>query len=114
MRIIETWRDAVDDQLRNPIPGWHYGLDPEAAGLAVRSMERVHHRLGDALRLELEDPRGIGPELHLQWFIATRVGAWALWIACPPDQAAAHEAELAAVTWFDEATSADTLAELRA
>ena len=104
----------MDDLLRNPIPGWHYGLDPEASGLAVRSMERVHHHLGDALRLELADPSGFGVEVHLQWFIATRVGAWALWIACPPDEAAAHEAELAAVSWFDEATSAQTLAELRA
>jgi hypothetical protein len=106
--------NVVDDLHRNPIPGWHYGLDPEAAGLAVRSLERVHHQLGDALRLELADPRGPGIEVHLQWFIATRVGAWALWIACPPDEAAAHEAELAAVTWFDEATGAQTLAELRA
>jgi hypothetical protein len=100
--------------LPNPIPGWHYGLDPEAAGLTVRSMERVHHRLGDALRLELADPLGTGLDVHLQWFIATRVGAWALWIACPADEAAAREAELAAVTWFGEAADAQTLAELRA
>lgn len=104
----------MDDQLHNAIPGWHYGLDPEAAGLAVRSMDRVRHHLGDALRLELADPLGPGREVHLQWFIATRVGAWALWIACPPDEAAAHEAVLAAVTWFGEETGAQTLAELRA
>jgi hypothetical protein len=104
----------VADLLPNPIPGWRYGLDPEAAGLAVRSMERVHHQLGDALRLELADPLGVGVEVHLQWFIATRVGPWALWIACPPDEVAAHEAVLAAVTWFGEATSAQSLADLRA
>jgi hypothetical protein len=104
----------VTELVPNPIPGWHYGLDPDAAGLTVRSMERVHHRLGDALRLELADPLGIGVEVHLQWFIATRVGPWALWIACPPDEAAAHEAELGAVTWFGEPTGAETLAEPRA
>lgn len=102
------------DQLPDPIPGWHYGLDPEAAGLTVRSMERVHHRLGDALRLELADKLGDDVEVHLQWFIATPVGPWALWIACPPDEAAAHEAVLAAITWFEEAASAQTPAELRA
>lgn len=104
----------MDDLLHNPIAGWQYGLDPEATALAVRSMERVHHQLGEALRLELADPGGSGAEVHVQWFIATRVGAWALWIACPPDEVAAHEADLTAVTWFGEAASTRTLAELRA
>jgi hypothetical protein len=101
----------MNDLMHNPVPGWHYGLDPLVEGLAVRRMERLHHRLGDALRLELLDPAEADPDLvHLQWFIATRAGPWALWTACRPDEVAAREAVLAEVTWFGPEAVGEPLA----
>ena len=87
--------------LHEPIPGWRNGLDPAAPGLAIRSMTRVRHRLGDALRLELGESGQTDPTLvHLQWFIATRSGPWAMWTTCAPDEVASREEGLAALTWF--------------
>lgn len=62
--------------------GWHYGIDPEAAGLTVRSLSRVELPLGEAFRLELSGQPAEGDLVHVQYVVATHAGPWALWIAC--------------------------------
>jgi hypothetical protein len=51
--------------------------------LRVRSLGRVHLQLGEALRLEM---MSLGPDdqdtVHLQYYIATELGPWALWLSC--------------------------------
>jgi hypothetical protein len=101
---------AMDAGQHEPIPGWQYGVDPLAAGLVVRSIGRVDHQLGEALRLELAPP-GDADSVHLQWYIATSVGPWAMWTACRPDEAAAREAVLHEVTWFGTVMAGEPLAE---
>ena len=78
----------MDEGQHEPIPGWNYGFDPLAAGLVVRSIGRVDHDLGEALRLELAPPGEAEGLVHLQWYIATSVGPWALWAACRPEEVA--------------------------
>ena len=82
-----------------PIPGWQYGLDPQAEGLTIRSFTRERHRLGEALRIELAPLTG-DSRVHVQWYIATRLGPWAMWTACRPQDLAAREAALHDVDWF--------------
>jgi hypothetical protein len=100
----------AEDQ-HEPIPGWQYGLDPRAAGLVVRSISRVDHQLGEALRLELTAPGDADGVVHLQWYIATSMGPWAMWTACRPEEAAQHEAVLHDVTWFGTVMAGEPLAE---
>jgi len=64
--------------------GWRYGMHPRAVGMQVRAIGRVELPLGEALRIELEsadpDASGMG---HVQYYIATAAGPWALWLSCP-------------------------------
>jgi hypothetical protein len=103
----------MSNELRDPIAGWHNGFDPEAAGMTVRSLDRVDHQLGEALRLELRTPgAAAGEPVHIQWYIATRMGPWAMWTACHPDEVKAREAILHEVTWFGTETVGEPLAEV--
>ena len=78
-----------------PLSGWRYGLHPRASGMQVRSLTRVELLLGEALRLELAPPDGQGDdEAHLQYYIVTHAGPWALWLSCPQDELAARESAL--------------------
>lgn len=78
---------------------WRTGLHPRATGMRIRSMGRVDLALGEALRLELADTLpGADATVHLQYYIATELGAWALWLSCPRDEAAESEASLRALT----------------
>jgi hypothetical protein len=81
------------------LPGrWQYGIHEGAAGATVRSMDRVELELGDALRVELT---GIGEDedlVHLQYFIATEMGGWALWTSCPSAEVDEHEQAIATLT----------------
>lgn len=74
---------------------WRYGMHPRAAGLQVRSLGRVDLPLGEALRLEMvgTDPGG-SEIIHLQYYISTDSGPWALWLSCAPEDLAATEAGL--------------------
>jgi hypothetical protein len=100
-------------ELHDPIAGWHNGLDPEAPGMSLRSLGRVDHRLGEALRLELGTPGAAdGEPVHIQWYIATRVGPWAMWTACRPDEVEGREAILHEVTWFGTEAAGEPLAEV--
>jgi hypothetical protein len=93
------------------IPGWQYGLDPQAEGLAIRSITREQHRLGEALRLELAPMPG-DSRVHVQWYIATRVGPWAMWTACRPEDVDARETVLRGVDWFGARDPGEPLAEV--
>ena len=78
-------------------PAWHwrYGIHPNVDGLRVRSLGRVELGLGEALRIEMLDAdpgsRGV---VHLQYYILTDAGPWALWLTCASDERADQEAAL--------------------
>jgi len=74
---------------------WRYGMHPRAAGLQVRSLGRVDLPLGEALRLEMVDADAGEPEMvHLQYYISTDLGPWALWCSCAHEDIADNEAAL--------------------
>jgi hypothetical protein len=74
---------------------WRYGMHPSAAGMQVRSLGRVDLPLGEALRLEMvsADPAG-GDVVHVQYYICTEAGGWALWLSCPRADLADREEAL--------------------
>ena len=74
---------------------WRYGMHPGAVGMLVRSLGRVDLALGEALRLELvnADPGG-EDVVHIQYYICTDAGGWALWISCARGDLARREAAL--------------------
>lgn len=77
------------------LDGWRYGLHPRAVGKQVRTFGRIQVPLGEALRLELVDDGPGAPEMsHVQYYISTDVGPWALWISCPTAELADREATL--------------------
>ena len=78
-----------------PLSGWRTGMHPHAAEMRIRSLGRVHLQLGEALRLEMIDAGAReGDTVHLQYYIATELGPWALWVSCPRDEAVDLEATL--------------------
>lgn len=79
------------------LEGWHVGIHPRVAGLQVRSLDRVDVPLGEALRLEMADAEPAADAVHVQYYIVTAVGPWALWISCDRDDVAGHEAALAEI-----------------
>ena len=75
--------------------GWRYGIHPNAVGLQVRAIGRVELPLGEALRLELGDVEPEGSDTaHIQYYILTEAGPWALWLSCPQAERATREAAL--------------------
>ena len=74
---------------------WKTGFHPHAAEMRIRSLGRVHLQLGEALRLEMTSPDpGNEDVIHLQYYIATELGPWALWLSGTRDDTAASEASL--------------------
>jgi len=74
---------------------WRYGIRPGSAGLQVRSLGRVELPLGEALRLEMVDANAGGDDVvHVQYYISTDAGGWALWLSCARGDLAGHEAAL--------------------
>ena len=67
--------------------------------MRIRSLGRVRLQLGEGLRLEMIDA---GPDredlVHLQYYIATDVGPWALWLSCAREDVADSEAFLRDLT----------------
>lgn len=78
---------------------WRYGIHPKAVGLQIVALGRVELPIGEALRLEMvkTDP-GSEQTVHLQYYISTEAGAWALWLSCPRTDVAALETALQALT----------------
>jgi hypothetical protein len=77
------------------IDRWRTGFHPRAGELRVRSLGRVHLQLGEALRLEMAEVGPSGDDVvHLQYYIATELGPWAVWLSCAPAELADSEAAL--------------------
>ena len=78
-----------------PSAGWRYGIHPNTVGMQIRSLGRVELPLGEGLRLEMEDadPR-VADVAHIQYYICTEAGAWALWLSCARGDLAGREAAL--------------------
>jgi len=74
-------------------------MHPHATEMRIRSLGRVYLQLGEALRLEMAS---IGPDgddlVHLQYYIATELGPWALWLSCSRDEVADAEASIRELT----------------
>ncbi len=78
-----------------PLHGWRYGLHPRAVGMQVRALGRVELPLGEALRLELvSDAPGESELGHVQYYISTEAGGWAMWLTCPRADLPDREADL--------------------
>ena len=78
-----------------PIDRWRTGFHPRAGEMRIRSLGRVHLQLGEALRLEMaevDQPRN--DAVHLQYYIATELGPWAIWLSGSSSEIAASEAAL--------------------
>jgi hypothetical protein len=83
----------------SPLSRWRYGMHPRAVGMQVRSLGRVDVPLGEALRLEMVDADPGGEDIvHLQYYISTGVGPWALWLSCARGDLAGQEATLQEIT----------------
>ena len=83
------------ESLASPLSRWRYGLHPHAAEMRIRSLARVSLQLGEALRLEMTNADPGGEDIvHLQYYIATELGPWALWLSCAREDAEDCEATL--------------------
>jgi len=78
---------------------WRYGVHPGAVGMQIRSLARVSLPLGEALRLEMvnADPGG-EDVVHVQYYISTDAGGWALWLSCARADLADREGALHKMT----------------
>ncbi len=78
-----------------PPRGWRFGIHPKATGMQVRSLARVELPIGEALRLEMiAGDQGAEDDAHVQYYICTESGGWALWLSGPRAEVAAREAAL--------------------
>jgi len=83
------------DPIGSPLKRWRYGIHPNATDMRITSLGRVHLQLGEALRLEMTSASPGGDDtVHLQYYIATELGPWALWLSCPRADEAESEATL--------------------
>jgi hypothetical protein len=74
---------------------WRTGFHPRAGEMRVRSLGRVHLQLGEALRLEMAEVGSSADDVvDLQYYIATELGPWALWLSCSRAELADSEAAL--------------------
>jgi hypothetical protein len=87
----------MTDSLSSPVSRWRYGMHPYASEMRIRSLGRVYLQLGEALRLEMTS-EGPGDNVHLQYYIATELGPWALWLSCARRDVADAEATLRELT----------------
>jgi hypothetical protein len=82
-----------------PLNRWRYGMHPHATEMRIRSLGRVYLQLGEALRLEMANPDpGEEDVVHLQYYIATELGPWALWLSCAREELDDCEATLRELT----------------
>ena len=87
------------ESLASPLSRWRYGMHPHATEMRISSLGRVYLLLGEALRLEMTNPNpGQEDIVHLQYYVATELGPWALWLSCPREDVAANEASLRELT----------------
>lgn len=85
----------MTESLGSSVNRWRYGMHPHATEMRIRSLGRVYLQLGEALRLEMTNTGPDDPDIvHLQYYIATELGPWALWLTCPREDVAAAETSL--------------------
>jgi hypothetical protein len=78
---------------------WRFGMHPGAAGMRIRSLGRVDLAIGEALRIEMVSPDPGGEDIvHVQYYIVTEYGGWALWVSCARGDLADLEATVQATT----------------
>ena len=89
----------MTELIETPLSRWHYGMHPHATEMRIVGLGRVFLQLGEALRLEMAkvDPDG-DDDVHLQYYVATELGPWAIWLSCARDDVEASEASLREVT----------------
>jgi hypothetical protein len=74
-------------------------MHPGAVGMQIRSLGRVDLPVGEALRLEMANPDPAGADIvHIQYYISTDSGGWALWLSCARGDLPAREAALQTMT----------------
>ena len=74
-------------------------MHPQAVGLQIVALGRVELPIGEALRLEMVETDPESEQMvHLQYYVSTESGGWALWVSCPRTDVAALEAALQALT----------------
>ena len=89
----------MTDGPTTPPRRWRYGMHPQATELRIRSLGRVYLQLGEALRLEMTSLADDDEDtVHLQYYIATELGPWALWLSCPRADLADSETALQQLT----------------
>jgi hypothetical protein len=87
--------EGMTEKVGSAIDRWRTGFHPRAGEMRVQSLGRVHLQLGEALRLEMVDAGPVGDAtVHLQYYIATELGPWALWISCARGELADCETAL--------------------
>ena len=83
------------ESLASPLSRWKTGIHPSATGMRIRSLGRVFLPLGEALRLEMADDGGDGEDVvHLQYYVVTDAGPWAIWLSCAREELADCESAL--------------------
>ena len=89
----------MTESFTSPVSRWRYGMHPHATEMRIRSLGRVFLQLGEALRLEMvtAEPDG-GDMVHVQYYIATELGPWALWLSSRTEDVADAEAALRELT----------------
>ena len=89
----------MDESLAPTIRRWRYGMHPQATEMRILSLGRVELPLGEALRIEMAYADGSQDHVvHLQYYIATELGPWALWLSCAREDAEDCEATLRELT----------------
>jgi len=89
----------MSESLGSPLRRWRTGLHPRATELRIRSLGRVFLKLGEALRIEMENADGSEADVvHVQYYIATELGPWALWLSCAREDLADCETSLSELT----------------
>ncbi len=74
-------------------------MHPGAVGTTIRSLGRVDLPIGEALRMEMVNAEPGGEDVvHLQYYISTDAGGWALWLSCPRGDLPGLEAALRQIT----------------
>jgi hypothetical protein len=89
----------MPESLATPLSRWKTGMHPSATGMRVRSLGRVFLPLGEALRLEMTDDGPGGEDVvHLQYYVVTDAGPWAIWLSCAREDVADCEVSLRELT----------------
>ena len=87
------------ESLAPPLSRWRYGMHPHATEMRIRSLGRVYLQLGEAFRLEMASADEGGEDIvHLQYYIATELGPWALWLSRAREDVAECETSLRELT----------------